>query len=174
LNVSISSIFAPLLADFVGVNGFLGTRASLMLDVVFLAMFAVLPVMGVSIGLARFRRQYAWHKRMQLTLAVVLLATVAAFELDMQLVSGWRGRAMLSPYWPGGVWASLDVHLIFSISTFFLWLYVVIYALRNIPNPPQPSAYSQRHVFWARLAAIDLVLTAITGWIFYWLAFVAG
>ncbi len=80
------------LADFPGVNGFLGSRASIMLDVVFLAMFLVLPLVGIGIGLARFRRQYTWHKRMQLTLATVLLLTVAAFEIDMQWISGWRKR----------------------------------------------------------------------------------
>jgi putative membrane protein len=160
-------------ADYPGINGFLGSRASIMLDVVFLAMFLVLPLMGFGIGLARFRHQYVWHKRVQLTLATVLLAAVAAFEIDMQFVSGWRERAEPSSYWPVGVKTSLYVHLVFSISTFFLWLYVVVGALRNIPKPPQPSPYSRRHKFWARIAAIDLVLTAITGWTFYWLAFVA-
>ncbi|HEY2826070.1 MAG TPA: DUF420 domain-containing protein [Pirellulales bacterium] len=162
-----------LAAEYAGINGFLGSRASIMLDVVFLAMFLVLPVMAVSIGLARFGKQYAWHKRIQLILAVVLLVAVAAFEIDMQFISGWQTRAMPSPYWPSGVKTSLDIHLVFSISTFFLWLYVVIGALRSVPNPPMPSPYSRRHVFWARLAAIDLVLTALTGWVFYWLAFAA-
>jgi len=173
LNTFVLLCWPAVLADFAGINGFLGTRASIMLDVVFLAMFLVLPVLGVSIGLARFRKQYAWHKRIQLTLAIILLAAVAAFEIDMQFISGWQTRAMPSPYWPGEVKTSLYVHLIFSISTFFLWLYVVIGALRNVPQPPGPSPYSGRHIFWARLAAIDLLLTAVTGWIFYWLAFVA-
>ena len=163
-----------MLVAYAGVNGFLGTRASLMLDVVFLAMFLVLPVLGVSIAMVRFRQKYTWHKRAQLTLAVVLLAAVSAFEIDMQFVSGWRDRAGLSPFWKTGVMASLYVHLVISISTFFLWLYVVTGALRNIPRPPGPSVYSRRHMFWARLAAIDLALTALTGWIFYWLAFVAA
>lgn len=170
-SITVNGMF--LAAEFAGINGFLGSRASIMLDVVFLALFAVLPVMAVSIGLVRFKKNYAWHKRIQLTLAMVLLVAVAAFEIDMQFISGWRTRATPSPYWPAGVHNSLYVHLVFSISTFFLWLYVVMGALRNIPNPPQPSPYSRRHVFWARLAAIDLMLTAVTGWIFYWLAFVA-
>ncbi len=90
-----------LAAEFAGINGFLGSRASIMLDVVFLAMFAVLPVMAVSIGLARFKKNYAWHKRIQLTLAAVLLVAVAAFEIDMQFISGWRTRAMPSPLLAG-------------------------------------------------------------------------
>ena len=80
-------------AIYPGINGFLGSRASIMLDVVFLAMFLVLPVLGIGIGMARFRRQYTWHKRIQLMVAAILLLAVGAFEIDMQLVSGWRERA---------------------------------------------------------------------------------
>ena len=39
--------------DYPGIDGFLGTRASLMLDVVFLAMFAVIPTMAVSVHLVK-------------------------------------------------------------------------------------------------------------------------
>jgi putative membrane protein len=162
-----------LLAEAPGVNGFLGSRASLMVDVVFLAMFLVLPVLGWSIWQVKVRRRFLLHKRVQLTLAAVLLMAVTAFEIDMRFISGWRQRAEPSPYWASGVVTiSLCIHLVFSITSFCLWLYVVIGALRNVPNPPGPSSYSPRHIFWARLAAIDMVLTAITGWIFYWLAFV--
>lgn len=165
---------AIVLAQYSGIDGFLGTRASVMLDVVVLAMVLVLPVMGWSIWLVRSRRNYPLHKRVQLTLAGVLLVAVAAFEVDMRLISGWENRAEASPYWPGAVWTSLYVHLVFSISTTFVWLYVVIGALRNMPTPPGPSAYSGWHKFWAWIAAVDLALTAVTGWVFYWVAFVAG
>jgi len=39
--------------------------------------------------------------------------------------------------------------------------------------PPTPGSHGPRHRFMARLAALDLLLTAVTGTIFYWLAFVA-
>ena len=123
-------------------------------DVVFLVMFLVVPVLGWSVWQVKFRRNFVLHKRVQLTLAAVLLAAVAAFEFDMRFISGWRERAEPSVYWASGVvQTSLYVHLLFSISTFCLWLYVVIGAVRNMPNPPEPSAYSPRHIFWARLAA---------------------
>ena len=48
--------------DYPGIDGFLGTRASLMLDVVFLAMFAVLPVMGWSIWKVRRRADDATRR----------------------------------------------------------------------------------------------------------------
>ena len=42
------------------------------------------------------------------------------------------------------------------------------------PSPPAPCPYSPTHIFWARLAAIDMTLTTLTGWLFYYLAFVAA
>jgi hypothetical protein len=49
---------------------------------------------------------------------------------------------------------------------------VIVPALRKYPSPPVPGPHSRQHVPLARLAAIDMALTAITGWVFYWLAFV--
>ena len=157
-----------------GIDGFLGTRASIMLDVVFLAMFAIIPVMGWSIWLVKNRHQYALHKRIQLGLGLLLAVAVGLFEIDMRFISGWRDRAEPSPYYPTGwVVTSLGIHLVFATTTALLWIVVIVRALRNFPDPPVPGAHSRAHVFWARLAAWDMLLTAVTGWIFYWLAFVA-
>src|SRR5262245_29659513 len=65
------------------IPGLLGTRPSLMLDVVVLAMFLVLPVLVVSISVVR-RGNYQLHKTIQLVLGIVLLLAVVAFELDMR------------------------------------------------------------------------------------------
>lgn len=160
-----------------GIDGFLGTRASLMLDFVFLAMFAVLPILGFSIWLVRTRRAYVWHKRIQLTLGLVLLAAVTLFELDMR-INGWRHRAEASPYYGGAqstglVFPVLYVHLFFAVTTAALWIAVIVRALRNFPAPPAPGAHSAWHRRFGWLAAWDMLLTSLTGWLFYWLAFVA-
>ena len=163
-----------LLSQLPGIDGFLGTRGSLMLDVVFLAMFAVVPLLGWSITLAK-RGKFAQHKRMQLVLAVVLLVAVAVFELEMRLV-GWQERAAASPYWTSEAWDdpvhySLMIHLFFAIPTAFLWLFVVVRALRSFPKPAAPNEHSPSHRFWAPIASFEMLMTAITGWVFYWLAF---
>ena len=181
--------------DYPGIDGFLGTRASLMLDVVFLAMFAIVPVLGWSVWLAK-RRNYLLHKQVQVVLMVVLGLTVGVFEVDIRFVSGWRERAELSPYYmsvnsagpawdllykqalgrdtvPGWVFRALTIHLFFAVSTTILWAWVGIRALRRFPSPPEPGPHSPSHLFWGKLAAWDMLLTASTGWIFYWIAFVA-
>lgn len=155
-------------------DGFLpGSRASIMMDVVFLAMFAVVPVMVWSIYQVKYRHRYLLHKRVQVAMSVILLVAVGLFEVDVR-ITGWRDRAVASPYTESGMLDTvLTIHLVFAISTFLLWAITVIQALRKIPNPPGPSLYSPKHIRMARIAAIDMTLTAITGWTFYWMAFLA-
>ena len=167
---------------FPGIDGFLGTRASLMLDVVVVAMAAVLPLLAWSIALVKYRRRYALHKKIQLVLGVVLLATVVAFETDMR-INGWRERAQASRFWQSGFTTSfglmnwvdfvLAVHIFFSATTALLWIAVITRALARFPKPPLPNAHSAWHLRWGKLAAIDMLMTALTGWLFYWMAFVA-
>ena len=157
-------------------SGFLGTRASLMLDVVFVAMFLVLPVLVASILWVK-RRRYGRHKRIQLCLGIVLLVAVTAFEVDMRFFTDWEKLAEPSPYYRtdgwSTVWTALSIHLAFAIPAAFLWAFVIIQALRKFPVPPAPGAHSASHKRWGWLAAFTMVMTAITGWVFYWLAFMA-
>ena len=135
-----------------GIDGFLGTRASIMLDVVFVAMFAVVPILGWSIWQVR-RGRYALHKQVQLTLGVVLLAAVLLFELDMRFVTDWAARAQASPYYETWVYPSLYVHLFFAVPTAVVWVYTIIQALRQFPSPPAPGPYSRAHRRWGWCAA---------------------
>jgi putative membrane protein len=162
-----------------GLGGFLGSRGSLMLDVVFLAMFIVVPVLAFSIYQVKIRHRYDLHKKLQLIMATVLLVAVLLFELDMR-INGWEQRAAPSPYFnsahkwscPAGI--SLIVHLSFAVPTLLLWIVVVTRALRNFPRAPQPNHHSRWHTRYGWAAAIGMLFTALTGWLFYYLAFVAS
>lgn len=157
-------------------DGFLGTRGSFMLDVVVIGMLICVPLMAVSIRLVRDKRLFALHRNLQFLIAVILLVAVVAFEIEMR-VWGWESRAEPSRFWrPGrfndGVDASLMLHLLFAVPTPFLWLFVIYRAYRRYPSPPAPNAHSMSHKFWGKYAAMALLGTALTGWLFYWVAFV--
>ncbi|HXY37516.1 MAG TPA: DUF420 domain-containing protein, partial [Planctomycetaceae bacterium] len=103
-------------------QGFLGYHATFMLDVVVCALVLLVPALALSIYLVKFRRQYAWHRRLQLTLASVLLLAVAAFEVDIRVHQGWEN--IVKNARPDMAIESFDfvrnvlyVHLIFAIST---------------------------------------------------------
>ncbi len=154
-------------------DGFLGTRASFMLDLVVVAMLVVLPTLAGSIYLVRVKRNYLWHKRIQLLLGVVLAVAVTAFEVDVRL-HGWTHLAEPSPYYAsGGVNWVLGVHLAVAVTTTVLWFVVLVRAWRNFDHPPCPGPHSRWHRRWAWVASWGMTLTAITGWVFYYLAFVA-
>jgi hypothetical protein len=55
-------------AAFGGLDGFLGTRASIGMDVVLVGLWLLLPVLAWSIMLVR-RGRYATHKLLQLVIA---------------------------------------------------------------------------------------------------------
>jgi putative membrane protein len=160
-------------AVFPGIDGFLGTRASIGMDVVLVGLVALLPVLAWSVAAVR-RGRYGLHKSLQLFIAAALAAAIVVFEIDVRLVSDWKLRAAASPWWPGGVLAALAIHLVFAVSTFVLLVWVLWEAVARFPSPPAPGTHGPRHRRMARLAAADLVLTAVTGTVFYWLAFVAG
>jgi uncharacterized membrane protein YozB (DUF420 family) len=71
------------------------------------------------------------------------------------------------------VLGALGIHLVFAVSTLGLLVWVLWEALQRFPVPPAPGSHGPRHRRVARLAALDLALTAVTGTAFYWLAFVA-
>jgi len=159
--------------DFPGWDGFLGTRASIMLDVVCAGMVVVVAVMTWSIRQVRYHHRYVLHRRVQLGLAALLLVVISAFEIDVRL-HGWQERAAgeIGGQASFEVLTVLTVHLCFAVTTVVLWIMVLILAWRRFPNPPAPNSHSAFHRRWARVAAWDMVLTAVSGWVFYVMAFV--
>lgn len=159
-------------------DGFLGFHTSFMLDAVVVALVLVVPVLLFSLYSVKIRRQYTLHRNLQLALAVTLLAAVLAFEIDLHLVQhGWQNVVEKGPPVTADqllfIRQVLRIHLVFAASTPFLWATTIILALRWMPNPPQPSAHSRLHKILGWVSTADLVLTSVTGLIFYYVAFVS-
>jgi uncharacterized membrane protein YozB (DUF420 family) len=144
-----------------------------MLDVVVVAMVGVLVVLAYSLWLVRYRGRYQRHMQLQFVLAAGLLVVVGLFETEIR-IHGWRHRAESSPFYNTWVMPVLVAHLVFSISTCVLWAAVMVAAIRHFGCAPRPGRHSRRHRFWGRLAALDMLCTTISGWLFYWLAFAAS
>jgi hypothetical protein len=163
----------PMTLEYPGIDGFLGTRASLVLDLLVVAMVVIVVVQGWSIYEVKYRRRYNLHKWVQTAVGTVLLVAVVVFEIDIR-IHGWEERSAgaLNGKASRWAWNALYVHLWFAVSTVILWPVVIVRAWRRFPNPPAPSTHSAWHIRWAWLAAICIVATAVTGWGFYAVAFV--
>ncbi|MBI1348960.1 DUF420 domain-containing protein [bacterium] len=160
-------------------DGFLGNHASFMLDFVVVALVLVVPILLYSLYSVKVQRQYARHKFLQLLLGVVLLAAVGAFEIDLHFIQGGWEKVVAKQDPPlieaqtAWVRTVLRIHLIFAISTPFLWVTTIVLALRRFPNPPLPSSHSRLHKLLGWISTVDLTLTSVTGLWFYYTAFLA-
>ena len=92
----------------------------------------------------------------------------------MRFFTDWRECARLSPHYDSGVvdW-SLVIHLIFAIPTPFVWGFVIVLATKRFRNGFEQGEFNRFHRISGRIAAAMMLATAVTGWVFYYLAFVA-
>lgn len=144
-------------------QGFLGTRADVLMDIVIVSLVVIVPALVWSRALARSGR-YAAHKRLMLWLAGVLGVAVALFEADMRLSGGifeltkgsrFAGTTFLN--------ASIYIHTLLSISTSLIWIVLIAWSLKRFSKPPAPGAFSHRHKQLGRLGMLGMALTGITG-----------
>ncbi len=160
-------------------KGFLGYPTTFMLDFVVCALVLVVPLLLLSLWLVKFRRQYLAHKRLQIVLGVVLLAAVTAFEVDVQLVHGGWEKIVAKQNLEEAALAAkiasvrpwLLVHLVFAITTPFLWVATIVLALKRFGSNPAPGAHSKLHSLLGWASTIDITLTSVTGLLFYYVAF---
>ncbi|MEO2030623.1 MAG: DUF420 domain-containing protein, partial [Planctomycetaceae bacterium] len=134
-----------------------------------------------GIGLVKFGRRYKQHRILQTLLCAILLLAVGAFEVDLQIVHGGWENVVKKSYTDDVLLAEriseaqpwLWLHLVFAVTTPLLWLVTIGMAWKRFAVPPAPGAHSHLHRRLGWLSTIDVTLTAVTGLIFYWVAFVA-
>ncbi len=161
-------------------NGFLGYPTTFMLDFVVCALAMIVPLLLWSLWLVKFRRRYAAHRRLQITLGIVLLVAVTAFEVDVQMVhGGWENIVATQQLNPerlaskiAAVRPWLLIHLLFAITTPLLWITTITLALLRFQNPPEPGPHSRLHKVLGWASTVDITLTSVTGLLFYYVAFV--
>ena len=155
-------------------NGFLPTRGTWMLDFVVVAMVLVSLGLIVSLYQVRIRKNFQAHRAIQIYLGAALAVTLVAFEIDIRFYSNWREPAAESVFYNNGwVDLSLWIHLAFAIPTPFIWIFLIGVSIYRFDQKFGPANFRTFHRWMGRLAVAMMFATAITGWFFYWLAFVA-
>jgi len=154
--------------------GFLGTRADVLIDIVTLSFIVILPLLILSWSLARNKKDYGSHKKIQLTLGISLGIVVAIFEYDLSMSGGifeltkggiYEGTALLN-------W-TIYIHTIFSVTTSFIWVGLIITSLIKFDSPPAPNSFSKTHRFWGKTGMFTMFMAGITSPPLYYFGFVA-
>lgn len=154
-------------------SGFIpSSRGSFILDFIVVAMALVLPILIFSIWHVKYKKNLAFHRTLQIGLGSVLGIAIIAFELDMRIF-GWRHLAEPSPYYETLVFPLLIIHLCFAIPTLFLWSYTIFMGIKHSIEKSLNKARKQ-HKLLGTTSAYMMVGTTVTGWIFYYFAFIAS
>ena len=148
------------------IAGFLGTRSDIIVDTV-MTISGFLPALLVYTFYLAAKGKKRAHRNWQLALLLVVTVLVVALEVDVRTGNLQRLSAM-SPYHDSALLqAVFIVHLIFAMTTFVGWLWLVIKSARIYPKPFQAFDHKK----WGKILFVDIVLTVITGWVMYIMVF---
>jgi len=152
-------------------HGFLGTRADLLMDVVFISTLATPFILAWGIRYAR-QREFRKHRAVQTTLLCVLLVAVIFFEVDVRL-SGGSGSLMKGSSYAGTGWLRgiLLAHVLANIVTFFGWLVLVVKSWRRFERE-LPGPWAPTHRRMGRFVFGGTVFGAVSAVVMYVLGFV--
>jgi len=149
------------------IEGFLGTRADLMVDIVMVASAALPFLLYGAIYFAK-KGEYNLHKWAQIILFTVVTLLVIGLEVDIRF-GGLNLVIEQGRYYGTGVLTTIFIiHLIFAVSSALLWLWLIIVSARRYP-----VHFRFPHKKYGILVFIDIVLTVITGWVLYAMVFSA-
>lgn len=149
------------------IQGFLGTRADIIVDTVIVAS-ALLPFYMMYTFYLAAKGKIALHKRLQEIALFAVAFLVIALEADVQFsnlsevsaLSGYHGTTELT--------VVFVIHLIFAVSTFIGWTWLVFKSGRIYPE----GFGEFNHKKWGKIIFADIIMTAVTGWILYAMVFI--
>lgn len=149
---------------------FIGQRGDALIDITMVSLAGVVPILIWSWYLARSRR-WTLHKRVQLTVAVLLGIVIALFEMDLQQMGGVFVITADSPYagttlLDAWIW----IHTGLAIATSVTWLLLVITSLLKFPKPPVPAAFPT-HRHFGRLGMMLMLGSGATAIPMYYYGF---
>ena len=126
-------------------QGFFGTRADLMMDIVIVAFMIIMPILFVSWRKAR-ANNYATHSKIQIGLSIVLAIAVILFETDLKLSGGMAELTKDSVYFDTNtlnywMWG----HTLVAIITTLLWIVLMTLSIKKFKLPPKTNAFRNVH-----------------------------
>jgi hypothetical protein len=142
-------------------QGFLGTDAPFMMDFVVVSLIAIVPILCFSIYKVK-QGATELHRKVQLTLAIVLGIAVVLFEVEMRLAGGIvnimppeRYTILFRIY--------LWTHIAIAVSTLVVWTLTLVGANANYVDGAMRKEYRDRHRCLGVSSTLLLLLTSGTG-----------
>lgn len=129
-----------------------GARCDILMDIVVVSMVIILPLLWYSFRKVKVERAYSTHKRIQLTMFIILFFVVLLFEYDMKQNGGIFEMVKGSAY-EGTFFLNFMIyfHTFLSITTSIIWLVLIILSLIKFDRNPRPNRFSKTHKLWGSI-----------------------
>ena len=153
-------------------QGFLGTRADMLMDVILLAV--VLVPFALLFSFRKVRGgNHSYHKRMQATLFWIVLTAVVLFETNIRL-SGGSGALIKESAWVAGLpfKVLLYTHILVAVLTFSTWGVVLYISGKKRKKQALPGSFTPSHKTIGKAIFGGSIFTAISGVVIYTFGFV--
>ena len=152
--------------DFLFQQGFLGTRAPLFMDIVFIIVL-LLPFFVYGAILLAKKEKYRAHETVQKLLFFISVTVVLFFEYGVRMEGGYISLMEGSSVSHNYLLYVLIFHIIVSTLTLLLWSYTLYAALRYRRSKALPGLYSPAHRQDGLRTIVGIVLTTLTGaWVY--------
>lgn len=150
-------------------DGFLGTRADVLMDVAIIVFTALPFVLIFGIRYAR-HRHFMKHRRFQTAAALLVLLLLVLFELDIRLCGGSQAFISKSSFSAGFVRTFLICHVAIALLTGASWLALIVRSRARFLGS-LPGTFSARHRWWGWLTFVGVCLLSSSGFALYMLLF---
>jgi uncharacterized membrane protein YozB (DUF420 family) len=151
-------------------RGFLGTKADVLMDLVVVGIVIAPILMLYAFRLARQKRFFA-HRNLHAILIVLLISTIALFEVDIRLSGGskifLKNNSLVNNTF---LRVFLIFHIIIAVSSFIGWINLEIKSWKSF-SKALPGEFSSKHIRQGKIIFGGVVATAITGVSLYILGF---
>jgi len=147
-------------------EGFLGTRADIIIDVV-MTISGFLPALMMFTFYLAAKGKHQLHKNIQLALLLIVTLLVVALEADVRSGDLQVAGAMSTYHDTMILRVLFIIHLLFATTTFIGWMWLAIKSAKLYPK----GFGKFNHKKWGKLLFVDIVLTVITGWMMYIMVF---
>lgn len=150
---------------------FYTAKAPLTMKIILFVLPVLLFIQFFSVVAVKIHR-YSLHRFLQMAISLVMGVWLIFFELDVRII-GWRSYAQHSPFYDSWLFPALMLHVCFAIPFVLMWFSTLYGALKNFKKSAMSPKYSMMHKRMGTGSLLAFLGTAVSGVLFYWLAFVA-
>ena len=158
--------------DILSQGGFLGTRATFLIDII-VSFLVILPII-VMISIFLVKRNYIKiHQFLQVSLFLISISALALFAYSVHYVEGFEYLIQKSSVGAKEAFVILTVHVTTVVITILIWFLTIFYALNDRKRRALPGVYSEPHKRAGRRVLLGIVMMALTSLTIYFVLYIA-